>query len=81
MTKRSESKPSALTRAFIYYTEEILPELLKLPEQRRPAKAVELFNSSHAEQITIEQARYIGKHYYLENGNIYPLTPEIAALL
>lgn len=77
----SQQKPSQLVRSFIFYTEEILDQLLKLPENERPKKAAELFNLTHREKITPKQAKEIGKRWYIEDGNIYPLTPEIAQLL
>ena len=72
----------SLVSTFIYFTDDILNELLHVKEHERPALATELFNKHHpSTPITVRQAIYIGEHYYLENGRICRLTPETNAIL
>ena len=69
---------------FIRYIDrdDVLLFILSVPERQRPAEAARLYNEAHpTDTITTKQSRYIGDHYYLEDGRIYQLTPDIAALL
>lgn len=69
---------------FIRYIDrdDVLQLILSINEKQRPAEAARLYNEEHpTDTITTKQARYIGDHYYLENGKICALTPEIAARL
>lgn len=81
MSQQSNQRLNAANRdMFIWFTcvPDVLDRLLKVDESKRPALAAELFNRSHPNNIiTVEQAHYIGEHYYIENNKICELTPEI----
>ena len=62
--------------------DDVLQLILSVPDKQRPAEAANLFNEAHpTDTITTKQARYIGDHYYWENGRICRMTPEIKARL
>ena len=81
---QAESLTLAKVERFIRYIDrdDVLALILSVPEKQRPTEAAKLYNEDHpGDTITTKQARYIGDHYYLENGKICRITPEIAAVL
>ena len=78
------AQPSDLVREFINFTSipSILDQLLAVPFNERPTLAASLFNQQHpTSSITPKQAKRIGETWYIENGKIYRITPEIKKIL